>query len=481
MKKTLALCLVTLLIAPLATRAQTNEWATQYVTLDDADNGTLNRTSGVAVVDSNRFVALVTRGSADGGNLINYLVGYVDADSVTGRLEPAPTGAGVGAWEFVLDKVEFADAFEIAGGNNNLVYLANNDVNHNILVFELTDTEVANTPYRMETGTEGIWAIEVDNNDYVYVCDASGDDNKTDEVKIYPPVTDASAAWETSHDSAPVTTVDLPPGDYRGLTVSGDGTQLFVSQTSDRKILKYTGSRTTGYTADGSFDFTLDPADRGPDEAGGFIPSVLGLGFMDDPGALFVAVDTLFHGGETGGYQYGRVYVIDPATGTNNDTIDIAQWNFDRNGSFTDASNQGRSGGFTSVMDVDIEAKEGALYLQTWFGWAVEKWLFDGDLGQIVSVEQMSELIPKTFSLRQNYPNPFNPSTTIEFHLQKSGQVSLVVYNLIGQKVATLVDERLAAGAYKAGFDASRFTSGIFFYKLTAGEFTEVKKMILTK
>ena len=482
MVRTLQIMGILLLVSAQALFAQTNEWATDYVTLDDPVNGTLNRTTSVAVVDSNHFVALITRNSAAGGDLINYLAGYVNADSVNGRLSMPPVlGSGVGSWAFILDRVDFADAFQIASGSDNLVYLANNDANHNVLVFELTTTEVASSQFRMETGSDMIWGIEVDDNGYVYVCDLNGDDSKTDEVRIYPPVTDGTAAWGTSHDSSPVTTIDLPPGEYRGITTSGDGTQVFISQSSERTILKYTGTPESGYAADASFGLTLDPADMLETPSGTIVPTVLGLGFLNDPPALFAAVDTLFFGGEDGGYAYGRVYVIDPATGTNNDTIDVAQWNFDQNGSFTDASSKGRSGGFTSVMDVDVEAGERAVYSQTWFGWAVEKWLFDGDLGTVVSVEPIPDVVPTSFTLGQNYPNPFNPSTTIEFEIQQAGFVTLSVYNMLGQKVTTLVNERLSPGAYKTTFEASQFPSGIFFYSLDTASFRETKKMVFLK
>ncbi len=461
--------------------AQTNEWHTQYVTFDNTTNGTLNRTSSVAVVDSNDFVALVTRGSVAGGNLINYLVGYVDADSANGRLGN-PTGTGVAFWEYILDHVDFADAWQIAGGPNNLVYLANNDVNHNILVFELTPTEVASAPYRMETGTEEIWAIEVDANGYVYVCALNGTAANTAEVKVYPPVTDPNAAWGTTHDSPPIATIDLPDGVYRGITVSGDGSQVFISKSSERSMLKYTGSPANGYTLDPSFNLTLDPNDLGiREDSTTFIPTLLGLAYMDDPGLVIAATDSIFYGGETSGYRYGRLYIIDPTTGANLDTIDQARWNFEHAGDYSTGSNNGLWSGFASSYDVDVEATESALYAQSWFGWQVEKWLFDGDLSVLLDIKQVTANIPKDFALKQNYPNPFNPATTIEFDVRKAGQVTLEIYNLMGQKVATLIDEKLNPGIYQAVFDGSTLASGIYFYTLKADDFSAVKKMTLLK
>lgn len=89
--------------------------------------------------------------------------------------------------------------------------------------------------------------------------------------------------------------------------------------------------------------------------------------------------------------------------------------------------------------------------------------------------------IPVNYNLSQNYPNPFNPVTNINFSLPKSGNVKLVVYDVTGNEVSMLVDENLQAGSYKYDFDASKLSSGTYFYKLTAGDFSEVKKMILVK
>ncbi len=89
--------------------------------------------------------------------------------------------------------------------------------------------------------------------------------------------------------------------------------------------------------------------------------------------------------------------------------------------------------------------------------------------------------LPKVFALDQNYPNPFNPSTKIEYAVPKESHVLLEVYNVIGQKVATLVDEAKSAGYYSASFDASRFASGLYFYSMKAGNVSFLKKMMLVK
>ena len=89
--------------------------------------------------------------------------------------------------------------------------------------------------------------------------------------------------------------------------------------------------------------------------------------------------------------------------------------------------------------------------------------------------------LPTAYGLDQNYPNPFNPATTISFALPAAGRVSLDVYNLIGQRVATLVDGQREAGYYSVSFDAATLPSGVYVYKLSAGQASFVKRMILLK
>lgn len=88
---------------------------------------------------------------------------------------------------------------------------------------------------------------------------------------------------------------------------------------------------------------------------------------------------------------------------------------------------------------------------------------------------------PTSFALMQNYPNPFNPATTIRFTIPEKVKVTLDVYNLIGQKVATLVNDEINAGQHEVKFDGSNLSSGIYLYKIQAGDFVSVKKMLLIK
>lgn len=98
-----------------------------------------------------------------------------------------------------------------------------------------------------------------------------------------------------------------------------------------------------------------------------------------------------------------------------------------------------------------------------------------------VGISQNETEIPQKYSLLQNYPNPFNPVTNIKFTLPKSSFVNLVVYDITGKIAAELVKQNMNAGSYGAEFDASHLSTGVYFYRITADEFTDVKKMVLVK
>ncbi len=92
-----------------------------------------------------------------------------------------------------------------------------------------------------------------------------------------------------------------------------------------------------------------------------------------------------------------------------------------------------------------------------------------------------SEMFPYSFSLSQNFPNPFNPSTTIRFSLREQGQTVLQVYNTLGKEVAVLIHQHLQAGNYTINFDAKQLSSGVYFYRFTSGNYTDIKKMTVVK
>lgn len=98
-----------------------------------------------------------------------------------------------------------------------------------------------------------------------------------------------------------------------------------------------------------------------------------------------------------------------------------------------------------------------------------------------VGVKPAANEIPMGFNLEQNFPNPFNPSTNIKFELPKASFVKLVIFDALGREMESLVNQEMNAGSHSITWDASKYTSGVYFYKLTAGDFTDTKKMMLLK
>ena len=484
MKQMVRLLLLTILVLIIAEGAHA-QWRCVYATWDSDVNGTGDNTPSVGVIRENVFVALVTE-----PGVCSFILPYVNADSGLGRLysygyHPSDDGIFQVWTDGGFDQAPMIDAHHLVATRDSLIYVASNDPDHNVLVFKfIHDTITVVPPYpRQITGTNGIFGIDVDNNGYVYVCNDTTT-GKTDDIKIYAPI----AQWTPgTHTDAPVKTIDLPDGIYKGIAVSRDGKQIFVSDYGNRKVIKYVGSPTTGYAAATGFNFTMTPGDTA--SATTVLPGPLSLELLTPNNILFIACDSYGPGSTFYTYSYGRIYLVNPNTGAKISAdsaqfcIDQAKWNLNIMGSFTargDGTAYGNASGYTSTIDVKFD-EAGNVYSQSNNGWTVEKWKYTGTLPTITSVEQVGEIVPNTYQLLQNFPNPFNPSTTIEFSLQKSGFVTLKVYNVLGQEVMTLVNGQKDAGTYRATFDARNMTSGTYFYTLTAGSFTQTNKMLLVK
>jgi hypothetical protein len=107
----------------------------------------------------------------------------------------------------------------------------------------------------------------------------------------------------------------------------------------------------------------------------------------------------------------------------------------------------------------------------TWFQYVVT----------MVGIVKNSDEVPAAFRLYSNYPNPFNPATKIKFDIAKATNAKLVVYDVLGNEVARIIDEKLSAGSYTVDFKGENFGSGVYFYKFTTDYFTDTKKMLLVK
>jgi hypothetical protein len=143
-----------------------------------------------------------------------------------------------------------------------------------------------------------------------------------------------------------------------------------------------------------------------------------------------------------------------------------------------------------SLADTTFTIPEGILANNTQYFWRVRGSDFGGTSAwsqtwsfstALTGVEDAHGSRPTEFALAQNYPNPFNPKTVVSSQLPVASDVRLVIYDMLGQEVAVLVNERREAGTYADSFDASRLASGIYLYRLTAGGFVQSKKMLLVK
>jgi hypothetical protein len=128
-------------------------------------------------------------------------------------------------------------------------------------------------------------------------------------------------------------------------------------------------------------------------------------------------------------------------------------------------------------MDLNITYTNNVIRVMTHGNGGYERKL----LSQIPTGLEQAPIVASSFKLEQNYPNPFNPSTTISWQLQVDAFVSLKVYDVLGNEVASLVNEEKPAGIYEVEFDASTLSSGTYFYRLEAGSFVQTRKMILLK
>ncbi len=166
-------------------------------------------------------------------------------------------------------------------------------------------------------------------------------------------------------------------------------------------------------------------------------------------------------------------------TGGNNTTGEVVIYENDGDENFSKNIIDNSAGNRQRVYVVDIDTDDDLdLFVTNILPFEVIFYRNDG----LAGIENESLFIaPDKYSLEQNYPNPFNPSTTIEFSLPKSEHTTLKVFNILGKEVTILVSKKLNSGNHTYQFDGSDFASGIYYYQLVAGDYREVKKMILLK
>ena len=183
-------------------------------------------------------------------------------------------------------------------------------------------------------------------------------------------------------------------------------------------------------------------------------------------------------------YSTGSVIFTDATDSTNNGFVAVQKGNVIA--CFFDSSASNQSTSSTAIAKTTAEMMTEATFTDSSWDfstvWEIVGSNYPTFIETAVSVEKDRTMeLPSDFELKQNYPNPFNPSTVIAFALPKASNITLSVYNVIGEKVAELVNGEMAAGNHTVNFNASNLVSGIYIYKITAGNFVSVKKMMLLK
>ena len=145
---------------------------------------------------------------------------------------------------------------------------------------------------------------------------------------------------------------------------------------------------------------------------------------------------------------------------------------FSDDGDSIGSFNQGLSDLATHTLTID---NNGFVYVGTDHG------VWRRPVSEIVSVERVPTALPSNFNLLQNYPNPFNPSTSIKYSIPQTSKVVIKIYDILGNEIATLMDEEKSVGTYELMWDASAQPSGVYFYQLKAGDYVNTKKMILLR
>lgn len=177
-----------------------------------------------------------------------------------------------------------------------------------------------------------------------------------------------------------------------------------------------------------------------------------------------------------GSSNFGEIFIADPSGINTRVNLDDSQLSYHN---FYDSSLVDQP--IRLLVGDQFESLSGIL-LYTFGNYKLDPRSDDDFSGYIpVSVENQNNTLPEKFELSQNYPNPFNPTTIISFSIPKESKVTLKIFNVLGEEVKTLVNEFKSGGRYSVKFDASSLATGVYLYSISAGEFNQVRKMILIK
>jgi len=259
------------------------------------------------------------------------------------------------------------------------------------------------------------------------------------------------------------------------------------SQVGSKLIGAYGAGSSQGYSVAISSDGNTFVS-GGPDDAGSRGAVWV---FVNNAGAWIQQGQKLFGSGGNGYYggQGSSVSISSDGntiiSGGPTDSATGAVWVFTRNGGVwsqlgTKLVGSGYSGVSFQGISVSLSSNGGTFISGGSYdnGQMGAAWIFTDPT---IGITPISSEVPKGFQLMQNYPNPFNPSTKIKFQIAKTGDTKIIVYDILGKEVVTLVSQQLAPGTYEVDFDGSALSSGVYFYVLKTESFTATKKLMLIK
>jgi len=305
--------------------------------------------------------------------------------------------------------------------------------------------------------TDKAFGIVVDENDNIYISgyltQSNNDSNSLAVIRKYSPT--GSVVWTDTYDGSGNQSTDKAFGlvvDTANDMIYLAGQTKVASNKLDYLAIKYTLSGTRKW-----------------------VQTYNGPGDGDD---IANAVAML---------QNNKIVITGQSWGVNSN-FDYATVKFNKNGNINGISRYSMSGNSDDIAkDVAVSKTEDHNIYVTGYSELV----IDGSQNSycISTVMIQNEKddaetnpeIPSKFNLYQNYPNPFNPSTTIKFDLSKSSNVKIIIYDMLGKVVETLVNQNMEAGNYSIAYTPKNLASGIYFYQFTAGEFQDIKKMTLVK
>jgi photosystem II stability/assembly factor-like uncharacterized protein len=335
--------------------------------------------------------------------------------------------------------------------NANYGWLAGASGNVNIT----TDGGTTWTAQTSGMGTSTIYGVAAINLNTAFVAGASGKIART---------TDAGATWELLTVPTQIGTSIFYAIDFRGPHGVATGSLGKIAATSD-------GGNTWWYAYNnGGTTYGVRIAEQGSDTTSVF--TVGATGAIHKNSMFVVPVEfTSFTSAVS-----GNTVTLNWTTATEKNNSGFSIERKTETTEFETVGFVSGNGTTTKISNYSYSDKvETGKYI-----YRLKQIDYDGSFAYSSEIEAEVE-VPTVYALEQNYPNPFNPSTIIRYSVPVDGFVTLSIYNALGEKVASLVNQQVSAGVYEVDFNASSFASGIYFYRLDAGNFVSIKKMMLLK